>query len=175
MDPCITDRLTKPSKVHQTSKQPICQVVYILVFCLVYQEYNYSSWDLVCPDVPKKAKWLEKKYVKHFFKVTNLHRMPPNLSAGGLLPNFQKRGLIGSQFLEVHCQKRGGDFFIKGRNWCSFYITNKLKSEILNKKKTKKIKQKQLPAITKNLNWQILTNNGVTFEKIGWSFKDEKL
>ena len=144
MGPCITDRLTKPSQVPWTSKKPICQVVYILVFCLVYQEYNYSSWDLICPDVPKIAKWLEKSMLNTFLKwatyITYIEcPLPlPHLSAGGLLPNFQKKGLIGSQFLEVHCQKRGGDFFIRGRNWCGFYITNKLKSEILNKKKLNK-------------------------------------
>ena len=37
------------------------------------------------------------------------------------------------------------------------YIKNKLKSEILNDKKN--YKPKYLSAITKNLNWQILTKN----------------
>ena len=41
-------------------------------------------------------------------------------------------------------------------------IKNKLKSEILN---TKKYKPKCLSAITKNLNWQILTKNLVTLKR----------
>ena len=43
---------------------------------------------------------------------------------------FSKRGgLVGSQFLEEGCWKKWGDFFLGG---CSFYIKNKLKSEIFN-------------------------------------------
>ena len=42
-------------------------------------------------------------------------------------------------------------------------IKNKLKSEILNTQK--KYKPKCLSAITKNLNWQILTKNSVTFKR----------
>ena len=45
----------------------------------------------------------------------------------------------------------------------SFYIKNKLKCEILNDEK--KYKPKCLSAITKNLSWQILTKNLVTFKK----------
>ena len=41
-------------------------------------------------------------------------------------------GLRGSQFLEGVAGKEGGDLFQGG---CSFYIKNKLKSEILNNKK----------------------------------------
>ena len=65
---------------------------------------------------------------------------------------FKKGGLAGSQFLEGGCRKRGGDYFQQGGSGCSFYIKNKLKSEIL---KNKIYKQKCLSAITKNLNWQI--------------------
>ena len=55
-----------------------------------------------------------KEYVKHSFKVIYSHSVhPPPLFAGGLslLPNFQKGGLTGFQFLEGGCWKRGGDFF----------------------------------------------------------------
>ena len=45
----------------------------------------------------------------------------------------------------------------------SYCIKNKLKSEILNTKK--KYKPKCLSAITKNLNWQILTKNLVAFKR----------
>ena len=34
MDPHITDWITKPSQVPWTGNQPICQVVYLSVFCL---------------------------------------------------------------------------------------------------------------------------------------------
>ena len=53
----------------------------------------------------------------------------------------------------------------------SCYIKNRLKSEILNDKKN--CKPKCLSAMTKNLNWQILTKNLVTFQR--WDgIKDEK-
>ena len=44
---------------------------------------------------------------------------------------------------------------------CSFYIKNKLKSEIFTDKK--KYKKVFFSVITKNLNWKILTKNLVTF------------
>ena len=53
----------------------------------------------------------------------------------------------------------------------SCYIKNKLKSEILNDKKN--YKPKFLSAIIKNLNWQILTKNLVTFKRKD-GVKDEK-
>ena len=60
-------------------------------------------------------------------------------------------------------------FFKEG---CSFYIKNKLKSEILNDKKSLKPKI-IFSVITKNLNWEILTKNLVTFKR--WNrVKDEK-
>ena len=34
MDPHVTDWLTKASQVTGTGNQPICQVIYISVFCL---------------------------------------------------------------------------------------------------------------------------------------------
>ena len=53
----------------------------------------------------------------------------------------------------------------------SFYIKNKLKSEILNDKKN--YKPKCLSAIIKNLDCQILTKNLVTFKRLD-GVKDEK-
>ena len=53
----------------------------------------------------------------------------------------------------------------------SFYITNKLKSEIFDDKKSLYIKI-FFSVITKNLIWEILTNNLVTFKR--WDgVKDE--
>ena len=92
-----------------------------------------------------------------------------------LLLNFQKEGawenlspqISGSQ--KVVAGKDRGDFFQGG---CSFYIKNKLKSEIFNDKKGLLTKL-FLPLITKNLNWEILTKNLVTFKR--WDgVKDEK-
>ena len=64
-------------------------------------------------------------------------KMELGCKMGGLrlLPNFQKGGggFTGSQFLEVGCWERGGDFFQVG---CSFYIKDKLKSEIIIEKKS---------------------------------------
>ena len=73
-----------------------------------------------------------------------------------------------SQFLEVGWLNRegsggwgGGDFFRAGEEkGCSFYIKNKLKSEIFNNKK-KFINKNFFP-------WEILPKNLVTFQKIGW-------
>ena len=48
------------------------------------------------------------------------------------------------------------------RGACSFYIENKLKSEISN---DKKVNKKKVFVITKNLNWVILTKKLVTFER----------
>ena len=52
--------------------------------------------------------------------------------------------------------------FFKGGGF-SFYIKNKLKSEIFNDKKV--YKQKCLSVITKNLNRKILNKNLVTFKR----------
>ena len=53
-----------------------------------------------------------------------------------LRPNFEKGGggvaLKGSQFLEVCCLERRGNFFQVGY---IFYVKSKLKSEIFNNKK----------------------------------------
>ena len=91
--------------------------------------------------------------------------VPPSLSAFGLnfQPSFQKGGgLTGSQFLEGDCWEKGSDLFQGGS--CSFYIKNKLKSEIFNDKKNLKTKM-FFSVITKNLNWEILTKKLVTFKR----------
>ena len=81
-------------------------------------------------------------------------------------------GFTGSQFLEGGCWKRGGWLFLGEGRGCSFYTKNKLKSEIFNKKKSLQTRM-FFYVITKNLNWQILTKNSVTFNR--WDeAKDEK-
>ena len=59
------------------------------------------------------------------------------LSAGGLnlLPNFQKRGPDRIWIFRGRLLEKRGDFFLQGGRGYSFYIKNKLKSEILNDKK----------------------------------------
>ena len=64
---------------------------------------------------------------------------------------------------------RGGVSFF--REGCSFYINNKLKSEIFNDKKV--YNQKRFSIKTTNLNWEILTKNLVTLKR-GGGVKDEK-
>ena len=77
--------------------------------------------------------------------------------------------LTGSNFLEEGCWEKGGDLF---QGDCSFYIKNKLKSEIFNNKKSLYTTM-FLSVITKNLNWEILTKNLVTLKR--WDrVKDKK-
>ena len=62
------------------------------------------------------------------------------------------------------CWERGG---------CSFYIKNKLKSEICNNRKFLHVLKCFFSVITKNLNWKISTKNLVAFKT--WDgVKDEK-
>ena len=76
---------------------------------------------------------------------------------------------LSPNFLEVGCWKRGIDFFQGGY---SFYIKNKLKSEIFNVYKKKVYEQKCFSVITKNLNWEVLIKNLVTAKR--WdAVKDE--
>ena len=101
--------------------------------------------------------------------------LPICYGRGGLSlwPNFQK---VGGGFHRILIfrggllGKRRVTFFREGG--CSFYIKNKLKSEIFNKKKSLQTKM-FFSVITKNLNWEILTKNLVTFKR--WDeAKDEK-
>ena len=116
MDPHIIDWLTKPSQVPWTENQPIWQVVYIIVFCLHTlldcQEYNYSSWDLICPDVPKKTKSLWRSMLNIFLKWSTYMVCKP-LFAGGLISMqiFKRGDFTRSQFLE------GGACFWGGGVW----------------------------------------------------------
>ena len=75
-----------------------------------------------------------KECVKHFFKGIQCAPPPPTLQflLGGSVsyPISKKGGLTGSQFLEGGCWKRGGNFFQQGGRGCSFYIKNKLQSEV---------------------------------------------
>ena len=73
---------------------------------------------------------------------------------------FSKRGLTGSHFLGEDCWEKGKDLFQGGG--CSFSIKSKRKSEIFNDKKSLKTKL-FFSVIAKNLNWEILTKNLVTF------------
>ena len=86
-----------------------------------------------------------------------------------LLPNFQKgEGLTGSQILKACSWERGGEIF-RGGGAVVFTQKTKLISEL------KYLSTVMFfSVITKNLNWEILTNNLVTFTK--WDgVKDEKL
>ena len=76
---------------------------------------------------------------------------------------------LWSQFIEGVAAKEEGDLSSGG---CSFYIKNKLKCGVFNEKKVYKQKMFFF-VITKNLNWEILTINLVTFKR--WDgVKDEK-
>ena len=75
--------------------------------------------------------------------------------------------MTGYQFLEGGCWQVGDDFF---QGHCSFYIKNKLKSEIFNEKKV--YKQKYFSVITKNLTRENFTKDLGTLRR--WDgFKDE--
>ena len=65
-----------------------------------------------------------------------------------------------SQFLEGVAAKEECNFSGEGY---SFYMKNKLKSEIFNKKKKTFINKTFFSVITKNLNWAILTKTLVTW------------
>ena len=77
-------------------------------------------------------------------------------------PHFQKGGLTGPQFLEEGYWEKGGWPYSGGG--CSFYIKNKLKSEIFNDKESLQTKM-FFSVITKDLNWEILTKNLITFKR----------
>ena len=70
--------------------------------------------------------------------------------------------MIRSQFLEgVAGNSFPGDLSLGS---CTFYIKHKLKSVIFNDKKSLWTKM-FFSVITKNLNWEILLKNLVTFKK----------
>ena len=95
-----------------------------------------------------------------------LHSMhpPPPFCRGGVPPTqISKRGggLTGPQLLKGGAGKEEGDFFQGG---CNFHISNKLKSETFNDKKSLLAKI-FFSVITKNANSEILPKNVVTFKR----------
>ena len=70
--------------------------------------------------------------------------------------------MTGPQLLEGVAGKEGSDFFRMGGG--NFHIKNKLKSQIFNDKKRLEAKI-FFSVITKNSNWEILTENLVTFKR----------
>ena len=99
--------------------------------------------------------------------------LPPFLWEGGVgvetLTRFSKReGLRGSQFLEGVAGKEGVTFFRVG---CSFYIKINHNLKYLTTKEV--YEQKCFSVTTKNLNWEILSKNLVTFKRCD-GVKDEK-
>ena len=99
--------------------------------------------------------------------------LPPFLWEWGVgvetLTRFSKReGLRGSQFLEGGCWERRSDFFRVG---CSFYVKINHNLKCLTTKEV--YEQKCFSVTTKNLNWEILTKNLVTFKRCD-GVKDEK-
>ena len=84
---------------------------------------------------------------------------------GGVEPLTKGGGLTWSQFLEGDAGKEGVTFFRgEGGRGCSFYIKNKLKSQMCNDRKSLSTKI-FFPVTTKNLNWEILMRNLVTFKR----------
>ena len=78
-----------------------------------------------------------------------------------LQPNFQKEGdLKGPQLLEGLMGKRGWPFSGGG---CNFNKKDQLKPEIFNDKKSLQTKI-FFSVITKSSNWEIFTENLVTFK-----------
>ena len=69
--------------------------------------------------------------------------------------------MTGPQLLKGVAGKEGGDFFQGG---CNFHISNKLKSETFNDKKSLLAKI-FFSVITKNANSEILPKNVVTFKR----------
>ena len=98
MNPHVQNWFTKTSQVPWTGNEPICQVItfqfsaYILSWN--HQKCNYSSWDSICPDVPKKVKWLWRSTLNIFWSTYILCTSSPRFSYGGLSlpPNFRKTG-----------------------------------------------------------------------------------
>ena len=109
----------------------------------------------------------EKKKKLYIYSVQT---PPPPFLQGGELSfqlNFQKgggawqgKGLKISTFRGGLLGKRGVTFF----RGCDFHIKNKVKSEIVNDKKSLQSKI-FFSAITKNSNYEILPKNLVTFKR----------
>ena len=94
----------------------------------------------------------------------SMHHHPPFCRGVEPPTKFSKRGgggLTGPQLLKGVAGKEGGDFFQGG---CNFHISNKLKSETFNDKKSLLAKI-FFSVITKNANSEILPKNVVTFKR----------
>ena len=74
--------------------------------------------------------------------------------------------MTGSQFLEGVAVKEGVTFF----RGCTFYIKNKLKSEMFNDKKSF-LTEMFASVITKNLKWESLTKNLLLKDGMGLRMK----
>ena len=89
----------------------------------------------------------------------HIHSVHPPLSAGGGGGGGRGGGVGKEPNLEREVAVKEGVIFFQGG--CSFFIKNKLKSEIFNDKKF----YKYFSVIIKNLNWEILTKNSVAFKR----------
>ena len=73
IDPHITGWVTKPIQVSLTWQPTNLSSSYTFQFsvCILSfgcQKYNYSSWVLKCPEVPKKANWLRRSMLNIYLK-----------------------------------------------------------------------------------------------------------
>ena len=86
--------------------------------------------------MPKKDWMASKKYFKHFFELIYLYSVHPRFAEGVESPTkFSKKGLdMISIFRGRLLEKTGWHFCTGGGRDRSFYMKNKLKSEILNNK-----------------------------------------
>ena len=83
---------------------------------------------------------------------------------------FEKGGLTGSGFLEEGCGKRRVNFFSRSEE---LQVLHKKETKIWNFKWQKKFINKKMFIYTKNLNWQILVKNLVTFkDRMGLKIKN---
>ena len=89
----------------------------------------------------------------------HIHSVHPSLSAGGGGGEGRGGGAGQDPTLGGEVAEKEGVIFLQGG--CSFFIKNKLKSEIFNDKKF----YKYFSVIIKNLNWEILTKNSVAFKR----------
>ena len=80
---------------------------------------------------------------------------------------FKKGRLDRISIFEEGLLGKRGVIFSGGGGGCSFYIRNKLKYEIFKYKKSLQRKTFFF-VITKNLNWEVLTKNLVSFKRWKW-------
>ena len=132
------------------------------------------SWDVACyfPYIFGSA--FDKKLGSTSYSVNP----PPDpllgWGEGGDSPTkFLKREVAWQDLnFERGLLEKTGDGFSR-EGGCSFFIKSKLKSKIFNDKKLHQ--QKYFSDITKNLNWEILTKNSVTFNIMGVSLRKSNI